>query len=104
MLGSLQVHLTYVSPTDVCVSWATGQGIMTAAPALDYAAEEAGPGNTVWYGTAPGNYTHTVTSGHTTFYNQVRLTDAVAAAVSVVDADSAVSAAPHHALLLLLKC
>lgn len=73
MLSSLQVHLTYVSPTDVCVSWATGQGIMTAAPALDYAAEEAGPSNTVWYGTAPGNYTHTATSSHTTFYNQVRI-------------------------------
>lgn len=68
----MQVHLTYAGPTNITVSWATGQGIMTAAPAQHYASEEAGPGNTVWYGTVPGNYTNTATSNMTTTYSQVR--------------------------------
>lgn len=70
LLGA-QVHLTYTGPTNVTVSWATGEGIMTASPALNYAAEEAGPTSTVMYGTSSGNYTTNTSSTIFTSYNQV---------------------------------
>lgn len=67
----LQIHLTYNGGTNVTVSWATGEGIVTAAPVPSYAADEAGPGNMVWYGTTSGNYTTNVTSTTITHYTQV---------------------------------
>ena len=53
------------------ISWATGKGIVTASPALNYAAEEAGPTSTVMYGTSSGNYTTNTSSTIFTSYNQV---------------------------------
>lgn len=68
---TVQVHLTYTGSTNVTVSWATGEGIITAAPVANYAAEEAGPGNLVMYGTASGSYTTNTTSTLITSYTQV---------------------------------
>ena len=67
----MQVHLTYTGSTNVTVSWATGEGIITAAPVTNYAAQEAGPGNLVMYGTTSGMYTTNTTSNLTTSYSQV---------------------------------
>ena len=66
----MQVHITYTSGTNVTVSWATGEGIVTASPVSGYAAEEAGPGSTVWYGTSSGNYTTNTSSTIFTSYTQ----------------------------------
>ena len=70
-LAPAQIHLTYNGGTNVTVSWATGQGIVTASPVPSYAADQAGPGNMVWYGTVSGNYTTNVTSTTITSYTQV---------------------------------
>lgn len=69
-LDPSQVHLTYNGGTNVTVSWATGQGIVTASPVPGYAADQAGPGNLVSYGTMPGMYTTNVTSTTITSYTQ----------------------------------
>lgn len=69
-LDPSQIHLTYTGPTNVTVSWATGEGIVTASPVSAYAAEEAGPTSMVSYGTSSGNYTHNTTSTLITSYTQ----------------------------------
>ena len=66
-----QVHLTYTGATNVTISWATGEGIVTAAPALNHVAEEAGPTSTVMYGTSSGNYTTNTSSTIFTSYTQL---------------------------------
>ncbi len=67
----MQIHLTYTGPTNVTVSWATGEGIVTAAPVSNYSASEAGPTSTVWYGTSSGNYTTNTSSTIFTSYSQI---------------------------------
>jgi len=69
-LRFLQIHLTYTGATNVTVSWATGEGIVTASPVSAYAAEEAGPTSMVSYGTSSGNYTTNTTSTIITSYTQ----------------------------------
>ncbi len=52
------------------VSWATGQGNVTASPAVVHASKQAEPTGTVWFGTSTGNYTTHVSSCLTTSYSQ----------------------------------
>ena len=53
------------------MSWATGEGIVTAAPVANYSSEEAGPTSMVMYGTTSGNYTTNTSSTIFTSYSQV---------------------------------
>lgn len=71
----LQVHLTYVSATEITVSWATGYGNLTRNGTVDpsFFAQESGPSSTAYWGTRPGQYTRNYTANAATItrYNQV---------------------------------
>ena len=73
----LQIHLTYVSPTEITVSWATGYGNTTQSPVdPNYFTEESGPSSTAYWGTTPGQYDYSMTADAATItrYNQVHAT------------------------------
>ncbi|KAL3151075.1 hypothetical protein ABBQ38_012945 [Trebouxia sp. C0009 RCD-2024] len=69
-----QIHLTYVSDTEIVVSWATGEGNLTMSPVdPDHFTKQSGPSSTVSWGTQPGVYTDNLTANAATitFYNQI---------------------------------
>lgn len=70
----LQIHLTYVSPTEITVSWATGYGNTTQSPVdPNFFTEESGPSSSAYWGTTPGQYDYSYTANAATItrYNQV---------------------------------
>ena len=70
----MQIHLTYVSDTEIVVSWATGEGNLTTSPVdPDHFTSQSGPSSTVSWGTQPGIYTNNLTADAATitYYTQI---------------------------------
>ena len=53
---SLQIHITYNTPSSVTISWATGEGLQYASPVQSYQ-DSDGIMTEVYYGTQSGQYT-----------------------------------------------
>ena len=70
----MQIHLTYLTDSDVIVSWATGSGnLVVSSIDPEFVSKQSGPSSTVSWGTEPGVYTNNLTADAATitFYSQI---------------------------------